>query len=261
MGLASASFLVYGAAGLGLGGLWGLALGLYVHHARSCRETRGALTGATSPSGAREGGPALLAGVVEQIDDDPPGPVLLVRVSALSSRGGPSRWARPFTLALSTGDKVRVEPEEGRWSLDTTFVPVAQGEATGYAAQVEPGDAVFVSGALHRDTDPRAAGRGYRDAARAWVMRGELTFSSVEVIAAHRGRAAFHRRWAVALSALGVAFHLLLWSATDPSSGVSHDTGAFSGALAVLAVLGVGIAYWLRAEATTPWLRRTVRVR
>jgi hypothetical protein len=276
MGLASASFLVYGAAGLGLGGLWGLALGLYVHHARSCRETRGALAGATSPSGAREGGPALLAGVVEQAEEDLPGPVLLVRVPAPPARGL-SRWARPFTLALPSGAKVRIEPEHGRWSLDTTFVPVGAvnagdtpaplGEETGYAAQVEPGDAVCVSGALHRDNDPRAAGRGYRDAARAWVMRGDLTFSSATVIAAHADRAAFHRRWATALGALGVVFHLLLWSATDPSSSVSSDTGQDGGhphapaALAVLAVLGVAVAYWLRAQATTPWLRRTVRVR
>jgi hypothetical protein len=88
-------------------------------------------------------------------------------------------------------------------------------------------------------------------------MRGDLSFSSASVVAAHADRAAFHRSWAMALGALGGAFHVLLWSATDPSSGVSPDTGA----LAVLAVLAVAIAYWLRAQATTPWLKRTVRVR
>jgi hypothetical protein len=182
--------------------------------------------------------------------------VLSVGVPAPPGRGKRLR-ARPFTLALTSGTKVRVEPEEGRWSLDTTFVPVLKGGRTVYSAKVMPGDVIYVRGALHRDTDPRAAGTGYRDAARAWVMRGDLTFSSATVIAAHAARASFHASWAMGLGAVGAAYHFLLWLVSGPTAGLTAGPGL----LALLAVAGVAMAYWRRAEATTPWLPRKVQVR
>lgn len=256
MGLAGTSFAVYGIAGLGLGGMWGLALGLYAHHARCCRVARGVV--GRNPRGwgsPLEEGPALVGGAVELAEDEPPSPVLSVGVPAPPAKGQ-RLWARPFTLALGSGAKVRVEPEEGRWSLDTTFVPVEHEGERAYVAVVEPGDELYVRGSLHRDTDPRAAGRGYRDVARAWVMRGDLMFSSKGVIAAHADRAAFHRTWAMGLGALFAGLHLAMWSAAASSASFGPGTGLS----AVLAVLGVGLAYQRRAEVTAPWLRRKVRV-
>jgi hypothetical protein len=249
--IAGTAFVVYGVAGLGLGGLWGLAVGLSVYHARASRVARYAL-GDRYPI---EEGPALLGGIVESGEDEPTTPVLSVGVSAPPGSGQRS-WARPFTLALRSGAKVRVEPEEGRWSLDTTFVPISRSGRTVYAALVEPGDVVYVRGSMFRENDRRAAGKGYRDAARAWVMRGDLAFCSAAVIAAHAARAAFHRAWAVGLGVLFATLHVGLLSVTDPSS--SLDVAPV--ALAVLALLAAGSAYRIHAESTRPWLKRKVRV-
>jgi hypothetical protein len=253
--LAGTAFVVYGVAGLGLGGLWGLAAGLSVYHARASRVARYA-RGSRAEGHPIEEGTALLGGIVESADDEPSAPVLSVGVSALPASGRRS-WARPFTLGLRSGAKVRVEPEEGRWSLDTTFFPVLRAGQTVYTALVEPGDVIYVRGSLHREHDRRAAGKGYRDAARAWVMRGELAFCSAAVLAAHAARAAFHRAWAVALGVLFATLHLGLWSVTDAASSLD----AAPVVLAVLAVLGAGSAYRIHAESTRPWLRRKVRVR
>lgn len=252
MGFASASFLFFGAAGLGLGGMLGLALGLYVHHARRSRVAAFSI----NPFGTMEEGPALLGGTVEVGDDEPPSPVLSVSVPRPPAQGQQT-YARSFTLALPSGATLRVEPEEGRWSLDTTFLPTAHDGQTVYQAVVDPGDVVYVQGSLHREIDPRAAGKSYRDVARRWVLRGELSFCSAAVIAAHAQRAAFHRDWALGLGALFALVHGAIFLASDPSSGL----GAGSAILAIAFVAGVALRYHARAVATAPWIKRKVRVR
>ena len=121
---------------------------------------------------------------------------------------------------------------------------------------MRPGDVVYVRGALGRELDPRTTGKGYRDVARRWVLRGDPALSSAVVIAAHAHRAAFHRRWALALGTLCATVSYGLGSASDLSG---FDFG--SRLLAVLLVSGVGFAYLSRADATAPWLQRQVNVR
>ena len=252
MGLVTSAFVVFGAAALGLGAMTGLAVGLHVYHRRRSR-----LAGfAVRPSLSIEEGPALLGGTVHTAADESSGPVLAIDVPARPARGQQMR-ARPFTLVLPSGAKIGVEVEEGRWSLDTTFVPTGRHGHTVYEGIVEPGDVIYVRGSLRREMDPRAAGKGYRDVARRWVLRGDLAFCSAAVIAAHIDRAAFHRGWALTLGALFATVHLGLWAATQPPSRLGLGTAL----LTVLLVLGVGIAYRLRAETTAPWLKRTVKVR
>jgi hypothetical protein len=248
---AGSCFFLFGAAGLGLGGMLGLAFGLYVHHARRARVPRFAL----DPGIPFEEGPALLGGTVQSTEDEDPGAVLAVEVPAPPARGQ-RRHGRPFTLVLPFGREIGVVPEEGRWSLDTTFVPALRQEQPTYQASVHPGDVVYVRGSLRREVDPRAAGKSYRDVARRWVLRGDLDFSSAAMIAAHGRRAAFHGGWAQALAALFATVHLGLWSAAQPSSSL----GSGSGLLALLLVVGVGVRYWLRSEETALWLPRKVRV-
>jgi hypothetical protein len=253
-------FLAYGVAGLGLGGMCGLAAGLYVHHARRSRVAAYALAGGSHRP--MDDGPALLGGVVEARDDEELGPIVWSdvevarpRLDDAPSARGSDMGARPFTLRLPSGAAVRVEPEEGRWSLDTTFVPVERGGRTVYTASIRSGDELYVHGFLQRENDRRAAGRGYRDAARASVLRGELAFCSAAVVAAHAARARFHGRWASLLALAFAGMTAALWQATRP--GASVDIRA--SLLAVHAVAGLAIAYWVRADATAPWVRRRVR--
>jgi hypothetical protein len=249
----SAWFFAYGVAGLGLGGMWGLATGLYVHHARRSRVSRRVADVGPSARGAEED-EALLGGVVESPDDDKQGPVLWTSVSAAPGRGK-LLGGRPFMLALGSGAKVRVEPEDAHWSLDTTFVPLDRGGHTVYSAVVRPGDEIFVRGALRREHDRLTAGRGYRDAARTWVMRGQLAFFSAAVVASHAARAAFHGMWALVIGVFFFLHHALMWEISR-----ADRPPVRIGLLTVPLVVALGIAYWLRTEATAPWLQRKVHV-
>jgi hypothetical protein len=253
------AFLV---TGLGLGGLWALALGLWAHHAgraRVARFARSARAGA-SRADVREGA-ALLGGVVTVGEDlgarhAAAAPALRVAHGAPPARGQYVE-ATPFVIAMPSGVAIRVEPEPGRWSLDATFVAADGAHGTVYEAVVRPGDELYVRGTLQREHDPRVAGRGYRDLARAWVLRGDLAFCSAAVVKAHAARAAFHRGWALTL---GVAFAglsgLLASAHARPAA-----SGARGGVVAVIALGILGAAYAARAEATTPWVRRKVLTR
>jgi hypothetical protein len=261
MGLPESLWIAWCVAVLGLGGLLAVALGLALHHTRRSRlpgyaRSRRAAAAVTE-------GPALLGGVVEAGDDD--APVLSVDTFTSAEPGRRTRvrrlaQARPFSLRLPSGAAVRVEPAEGQWSLDTTFVPAARDGHMVYVALVEPGQVVYVSGAVRREVDPAVAGTGYRDVARTAVLRGELAFFSATVIAAHAARARFHARWAAGLAAGLTALNAasVRWAhaaLTHPIVKRDADDGTM---LMVALVAGVGLAYWLRSEATTPWVRRVV---
>jgi hypothetical protein len=256
-------FVIYGIAGLGLGGLLGLALGLWLHHARRSRTPEYA----ERPSATIVEGPALLGGVVETDDDDLPSPVLAVNLPAstpgdLYAPTAPP-YARPFALRLPSGALIRVLPEEGRWSLDTTFVAAEHAGRAVYVAQIMPGAVVYVAGAVCREIDHRVAGKSYRDVARSWAVRApehrDLAFLSAAMVALHAERARFHRAWALGLGAAAAGLHggqfgsLHVWA----SAGLGREAST----LAVVVVLVLGLLYWLQAEATAPWVRRDVRVR
>jgi hypothetical protein len=262
VGFPGSLFIAYAVAALGLGGMLALALGLSLHHVRRSRLP----AYARRASAAVTEGPALLGGVVEADDDGSTGPVLSIDFPAPPVQGRRTR-ARPFALRLPSGASIRVEPAEGRWSLDSTFVPTERDGQTVYVALVEPGQFVYVAGTVGREIDPGVAGNGYRDVARTWVMRGDVDFSSAGVVARHAARARFHGQWAIGLAALQTALHACaleqvpaeLWS-RDRVAPPGTGAGLAVGVQVVVMVAVVGLAYWFRAEATTPWVRREVRV-
>ncbi len=245
-------FIAFGVSLGGVGGLWAVAIALFAHHARRSRVARFAV----GRGSAVTEGPVLLGGVVTIPDDEPrpqAGGAPVLQVTAGTARDVRAD-AVPFNLALPSGFAVRVEPEPGRWSLDTTFIAEQREEGTVYEAAVRPGEIVYVRGTLARERDPRAAGHGYRDIARAWVLRGDLSFHAAAVIEAHAARAAFHRSWAVTLGVAFTVVNVVLWS--SPRLPI---VGARAALLSALALAVLGAAYWTRAEATRQWVHRTVR--
>ncbi len=185
--------------------------------------------------------------------------MLAVEIAAPPALGRRT-YARPFALRLPSGAAIRVEPAEGQWSLDTTFVPVPRDGRTVYGAVVATGDVVYVAGQVGREIDPGIAGTGYRDVARSWVIRGELAFSSAGVVAAHAGRARFHGRWAAGLAALLMAAQANAAGPASTSGVGTHGSG--DGVALVVVLLGMlGVLYWAHAEATAPWVKRAVTIR
>lgn len=263
----SAQLIECGVAGLMPTIALAAALGRALHHLRISRVARfadepGAAASASIGMTRRplRGHPAiregfaLLRGTVIDEDDAPPGPALRVDFPVLApewpgdQRAPPCAEARPFSLRLASGAVVRVDPEPGRWTLDTTFHTVLSGTEARYEATIDAGDEVYVAGQVQREIDPRATGKGYRDAAQAWIVRaparGELTFSSASVIAKHARRVRFHAAWALALAAVGV------WAEQHV---IAHAHGIV---LALIAGIGALAMYELYADATEPWLVR-----
>jgi len=202
-------------------------------------------------------GPALLRGVVEAGEDDPNEPVLTVEAPAPGASDTTWRSSgRSFLLRMPSGATLRVEPDEGRWFLDTTFVPTRREGGPAYVAEVRPGDVVYISGDVRRELDAREAGRGYRDAARAWVVRagkrGGLRLCSSEIVASHLTRAGFHGRWAA-----GIAFALFAvtgWLALQVRQEPTFGALVLVPAVAAWVVYG----YWSAAEDSAPWMTRQV---
>ncbi|WP_437731782.1 hypothetical protein [Sorangium sp. So ce1335] len=266
MGFVASFLIVYGVAGVVLGAAFAIAIGRCLHHRRRSQVAAYARSPSTSPGAMREGF-ALLRGEVGAEDSAPDDAVIAVEIPC----GGrpvpgatPGAWhtrARAFSLRLPSGAAVRVEPASGRLTLDTTFVPASRGGALVYRSEVRPGDAIYIAGSVRREIDPSAAGKGYRDAAQAWVLRapahGNLCVSSDTVIAHHARRARFHRAWALALGAaltglhLGLfrAFHAGVFGALGPAGGI----GIGPAALALFFVGAAALAYRTLAEQTSPW--------
>lgn len=265
-------FIVYGFAGaLPLGAI-AAALGLAAHHRRRSRIAAYAL----DPGAPVVEGPALLRGWVEDDEGAPPGPTLAVEVAPSGSGASPkTAWrvrARGFGLRLPGGQTLRVEPEEdgARIRIDQTFHPTWQtGEgALAYTTEIHAGDLVHLEGEVRREIDTRSTGRGYRDAATAWVVRapagGALGVVSERMIALHAQRARFHIRWALGLGGAVAALHLGLLAsfhaalrALGPAAAVAKLDSMSAVHTAALAVVLV-FAYHLSAEGSRPWLDRAV---
>jgi hypothetical protein len=222
--------------------------------ARHARRSRVAAYVERAGDAMREG-TALLYGRVGGLEPDEAALALEVPAEGTSS----ALWrasARPFELTLPSGASVRVEPEEGQWSLDTTFVPTSDWGSAVYATEIRAGASVYVYGTLRREIDARSAGLGYRDAARAWVVRAApregLRVSTEDVIARHAARARFHARWARRLGAAGAAlgaFTAITWA---------RPVGAVAVLLVLVLVPALLYAYWEAAEDSAPWLERDV---
>lgn len=259
--------LVYGVAGaLPLAAL-AAALGLAAHHRRRSRIAAYAL----DPGARVTEGPALLQGWVEDDEGAPPGPAIAVEVEP--GRGGTgAAWrvrARGFGLRLPSGQVLRVEPEEdgARVRVEQTFQPTQRGGARAYATEIHAGELVHLAGEVRREIDARSSGRGYRDAAMAWVVRapagGALAFVSERMVALHARRAIYHLRWAVGLgAALAVnALFLRGFHAAVLSGGAAAAARwAGGGSLLIAALLGLGLplVYRAAADGSRPWLDRSV---
>ncbi|WP_437276396.1 hypothetical protein WME90_34825 [Sorangium sp. So ce375] len=264
MGFVASLLIVYGVAGVVLGGAVAIAIGRCLHHRRRSQIAAYARSPSASPGAIREGF-ALLRGEVGAEDAAPGDAVIAVEipcgVQAGATLGAWQTRSRAFSLRLPSGAAVRVEPASGRLSLDTTFVPARRGGAPAYVSEVRPGDTIYIAGSVRRELDASAAGKGYRDAAQAWVLRaptyGSLCVASETVIAHHARRARFHRAWALALGGalaalhLGPfrAFHASVLGAVEPAGGI--DIG--SAALALFFVGAAALCYRTLAEQTSPW--------
>ncbi|WP_437659168.1 hypothetical protein [Sorangium sp. So ce1182] len=265
MGFVVSLLIVYGVAGVVLGAAVAIAIARCLHHQRRSQVAAYARGPAASPDAMREGF-ALLRGEVGTEDAAPDEAVFSVEISCRGQASGaaPSAWqtrARAFSLRLPSGAAVRVEPASGRLTLDTTFVPASRDGAPVYVSEVLPGDAIYIAGAVRREIDPSAAGKGYRDAAQAWVLRapahGNLCVSSDTVIAHHARRARFHRGWALALGAALAALHLGLFLPFHASvlggPGAARGIDVGPAALALFFVGAAALAYRTLAEQTSPW--------
>ncbi|WP_437925239.1 hypothetical protein WMF37_40230 [Sorangium sp. So ce291] len=262
MGFVASLLIVYGVAGVVLGAAIAIAIGRCVHHRRRSQVAAYARRPETSPGAMREGF-ALLRGEVGAEDGAPDDAVIAVEIPG-RGQAGQAAWqtrARAFSLRLPSGVAVRVEPASGRLTLDTTFVPARRGGEPVYVSEVRPGDAIYIAGSVRREIDPSAAGKGYRDAAQAWVLRapahGNLCVSSDTVIAHHARRARFHRSWALALGAaltalhlgLFLPFHARVFGALGPARGIDGGPAA----LALFFVGAAALAYRTLSEQTSPW--------
>ncbi|XXX74519.1 hypothetical protein WMF30_43415 [Sorangium sp. So ce134] len=264
MGFVASLLIVYGVAGVVLGAAVAIAIERCLHHQRRSRVAAYARSPSASPGAMREGF-ALLRGEVGAEDAAPDDAVIAVEIPCGARAGGaPGAWhtrARAFSLRLPSGAAVRVEPVCGRLNLDTTFVPASRGGVPVYVSEVRPGDAIYIAGSVRREIDPSAAGKGYRDAAQAWVLRapayGNLSVSSETVIAHHARRARFHRAWALALGTALAAMHLGLFRAFHASLlgdlGPAGGIGVGPAALALFFVGAAALAYRTLAEQTSPW--------
>ncbi|WP_437875416.1 hypothetical protein [Sorangium sp. So ce513] len=266
MGFVASFLIVYGVAGVVLGAAFAIAIGRCLHHQRRSQVAAYARSPSAAPGAMREGF-ALLRGEVGAEDAAPDDAVIAVEIPCgrrAAPGATPGAWhtrARAFSLRLPSGASVRVEPASGRLTLDTTFVPASRGGALVYRSEIRPGDAIYIAGSVRREIDPGAAGKGYRDAAQAWVLRapshGNLCVSSDTVIAHHARRARFHRAWALALGAALTALHLGLFRAFHASVfgplGPADGIGIGPAALALFFVGAVALAYRTLAEQTSPW--------
>jgi hypothetical protein len=275
MGLVASWIVVYFVAGAMLIAALSAGVALAAWHRRRSRIAAYAL----DPGAPITEGPALLRGHVEAEEGAPPGPVLEVEVAsgAPPGGGGAPAWrvrARSFSLRLPAGAVVRVEPGEDaeRLAMDQTFRRTSRDGEVAYAAAVHAGELVHLEGAVRREIDPRASGRGYRDAAQAWVLRaparGRLRLVSEDVIALHARRARFHLGWSIALG-VGLAglhgvvlreVHARLFDAVLGASAPAGRIflGAGEAALALAIGFGLPFAYRIAAEQTRPWLERRV---
>ncbi len=166
MSFLASMIIVYGFAGLLVGGALSLATGLFAWHRRRSRIAGYAL----DASVPLVEGPALLVGVVESFEEGEQEPVISVEVTP---RGLLQVTAVAFSLRLPSGALVLVEPEAdpARLTLDQAYQLGPWPEGRTYRATIRPGERVHLRANLRREIDPHRAGSGYRDTAQVWTAR------------------------------------------------------------------------------------------
>jgi hypothetical protein len=112
---------------------------------------------------------------------------------------------RPFYIETASGERVRVEPDEETKLIDDLELAGTDGQSRFKAAELVTGEVVYAVGELVEARD-RAAGGGYRDAAKALVLRkpsdGHLLLSTHRLGVEH---AQSGKLWKFSALVVGVA--------------------------------------------------------
>jgi hypothetical protein len=253
--------IVYGFAGLLLGGALSIATGLFAWHRRRSRIAGYAL----DASVPLVEGAALLVGVVESIEEGHEEPVIAVEVTA----GGLLQiTAVAFSLRLPSGALVLVEPEAdpARLTLDQAYQLGPWSRGRTYCAAIRPGESVHLRANLRRELDPHRAGSGYRDRAQVWTARAPLpsplAIIAPRVIALHAERARFHGRWALGLGALFIALNTAVLGPFHLAVLLARATPQLAWGAALLTLASSVLAaftYWRREAETKPWMEHTLK--
>jgi hypothetical protein len=228
LGFGLSMLLVYGLGTVVLGTVVTLLAVLTARHYRRLRQALDAQDKSEHPTLSL--GHAVLSGTVET--DDPKVPAVTVEVDQAAReyavKGGQRHeWketarrvsAKPFWLVLDSGERVRVEPPDDVFLIDSLEEKSRESRMfRTYAAQLEQGERATVTGILRREqsTGATSATAGYRDQGTAFVLRGvrgERMLISTEPLPER------HRRWArfyaVTTAIVGAIFlfaHLVLWA-------------------------------------------------
>lgn len=170
-------------------------------------------------------GYAVLSGTVELEGEEPAITVSIEQqgVETKNKHGWSTTWsetqrsvdARPFYLALATGERVRVEPDPDVMLVDDLDVVERRGaDRIVRAAKLTAGEHATVSGQLTRGFNPRAQHTGYRQAEGGFLLvpaPGERMMVSAEPLAdRYVRRATAHRTFSLVFAvAFAVATGLL----------------------------------------------------
>ena len=170
---------------------------------------------------------SVLSGEIEDDEIDAPAVQVDIEQARVTKRNK-DEWhetkrsvrARPFSLRLDDGQRVRVEPgDDTRVIAPLNVNRAVRADERLRAATIRAGKHVVVTGVLTTGFVPSATGQGYRDAGKGLVLappaRGSMLIStdSVESLAQSQiERAAMHRRqMKFALAALVLGHAVMLW--------------------------------------------------
>lgn len=161
-------------------------------------------------------GYVVLSGAVELEGEEPAITVSIEQhgVETKMKHGWSTTWtearrtvdARPFYLALPTGERVRVEPDPDVMLVDDLDVVERRGaDRIVRAAKLTAGEQATVSGQLTRGFNPRAQQTGYRQAEGGYILvpaEGERMLVSAEPLAdRYVRRASAHQSFSVLFAA------------------------------------------------------------
>lgn len=211
------AFIVYGVTGLYLAAHLAFALHRSRWHRRAAEAARAAESGPPRLTPGR----ASICGVVETDDERPAITLTLWEEGSEWTQRGHSqhRWqersrsleARPFTLRLPGGERIRVIPDQQVIYVDTLRIRLFTGEERERTAELESGELARVDGVLlwSRPAQGKGVYRGGEEP--AYVMRAGR---AAPLLVAVGGLSTGHERWsrwyrgaALALGALVAALH------------------------------------------------------
>ncbi len=189
--------MVVGIGWLLFGGVFVWFLVMQRHHARRARDAA-----ATPLAGPLRPGPAVIGG---RVDDEGAEPAITIGIEQQGSeRRNNGSWShlwresrreisvRPFYIVRTSGERVRVEPDESVFLVDKLDGIEVRGVATrARTATLVADETVFACGTLTAGFDPKQG--GYRDTGSALVLRptrGSRMLISTEPLAQRHAAAA-----------------------------------------------------------------------